>query len=66
MCGSCRVTIDNQLKFACVDGPDFEGHKVNFDELILRSKRFEKEEKKSLRTYEDNCKLIKKVDDMKN
>jgi homotetrameric NADPH-dependent glutamate synthase len=51
MCGSCRVSIDGLMRFACVDGPDFDGHKVNFDELMLRQKRFEREEKESLNRY---------------
>jgi homotetrameric NADPH-dependent glutamate synthase len=51
MCGSCRVTIDDQMAFACVDGPDFDGHKVNFDELMLRQKRFEREEQEALERY---------------
>ena len=33
MCGGCRVTVDGKIKFACVDGPDFDGHKVDYDEL---------------------------------
>ena len=33
MCGGCRVSLGNETKFACVDGPEFDGHKVNFDEL---------------------------------
>lgn len=37
MCGSCRVTVDSEMKFACVDGPEFDGHKVDFDEIISRS-----------------------------
>ena len=37
MCGCCRVTVDGQIKFACVDGPDFDGHKVDFDEVIARN-----------------------------
>ena len=37
MCGCCRVTVDGQVKFACVDGPDFDGHKVDFDEVIARN-----------------------------
>jgi len=45
MCGSCRVKIGGQTKFACVDGPDFDGHLVDFDELMQRQKRFVKEEK---------------------
>ena len=39
MCGSCRVTVGNEIKFACVDGPDFDGHKVDFKELMLRPPR---------------------------
>ena len=52
MCGSCRVTIDGLMRFACVDGPDFDGHKVNFEELMLRQKRFEREEKEALERYQ--------------
>jgi len=48
MCGSCRVTVGGKMKFACVDGADFNGHLVNFDELSLRQKRFEREEKEAL------------------
>lgn len=36
MCGACRVTVDGEVKFACVDGPEFDGHKVNFDEAMQR------------------------------
>src|ERR1035437_868752 len=52
MCGSCRVTVDGKMKFACVDGADFDGHLVNFDELALRQKRFEHEEKAALVRYQ--------------
>jgi homotetrameric NADPH-dependent glutamate synthase len=52
MCGSCRVTIDGAMRFACVDGPDFDGHKVDFNELMLRQKRFEREEKEAMQRYE--------------
>ncbi|MFH1263217.1 MAG: NADPH-dependent glutamate synthase [Pseudomonadota bacterium] len=51
MCGSCRVTIGGKMKFACVDGPDFDGHAVDFDELMLRQKRFEFEEKEAMARY---------------
>ncbi len=37
MCGGCRVTVDGQTKFACVDGPEFDGHKVDFAELMTRN-----------------------------
>lgn len=44
MCGSCRVSIGGQIKFVCVDGPDFDAHLVDFDELSMRQKRFFKQE----------------------
>ena len=52
MCGSCRVTVGGAMRFACVDGPEFDGHKVDFEELIPRQKRFEREERESLELYE--------------
>ncbi|MBP1625354.1 MAG: Glutamate synthase, partial [Acidobacteria bacterium] len=58
MCGSCRVTVGNKMKFACVDGPDFDGHLVNFDELMLRQKRFECEEQGCLKRYEEERKRL--------
>jgi glutamate synthase (NADPH) small chain len=58
MCGSCRVSIGNKMKFACVDGPDFDGHLVNFDELMLRQKRFDCEEQSCLKRYEDERKKL--------
>ncbi len=61
MCGSCRVTIGNKMKFACVDGPDFDGHQVNFDELMLRQKRFECEEQECLKRYEDERKKLAEI-----
>lgn len=47
MCGACRVLIDGKTKFACVDGPDFDGHKVDFDNLMNRLKFYKEEEKAS-------------------
>ena len=44
MCGCCRVTVDGKIKFACVDGPDFDGLSVDFDELMARQKMFKEEE----------------------
>jgi ferredoxin--NADP+ reductase len=44
MCGSCRVTVDGETRFACVDGPDFDGHKVDFAELKLRQNMYLEEE----------------------
>ncbi len=48
MCGCCRVSISNKTKFACVDGPDFDGHEVDFDELEKRNSMYLKEEKEAL------------------
>lgn len=47
MCGGCRVTVGGETKFACVDGPDFDGHQVDFDQAIRRSKMFAASERKS-------------------
>ena len=44
MCGGCRVKVDGQVKFACVDGPDFDGHKVDFKELMIRNNMYKKQE----------------------
>ena len=44
MCGGCRVTVGGKTKFACVDGPDFDGHEVDFDELMRRNTLFREEE----------------------
>jgi len=58
MCGSCRVTVGGKLKFACVDGPDFDGHQVDFEELMRRQRRFQREEQDSLQRYEEACRLL--------
>ena len=58
MCGSCRVTVGGKLKFACVDGPDFDGHQVDFEELMRRQRRFQREEQDSLQRYEEECRLL--------
>lgn len=44
MCGGCRVTVDGKIKYACVDGPDFDGHNVDFDELIRRNSAYKESE----------------------
>ncbi len=58
MCGGCRLTVGGKVKFACVDGPDFDGHQVDFDEAAARSRTFENEERIS---REKHCKLLKGV-----
>jgi len=55
MCGGCRVTVGGKVKFACVDGPDFDGHQVDFDEAIRRQAMYRKEERQSLEAHV--CKL---------
>ena len=55
MCGGCRLTIDGKVRFACVDGPDFDGFKVDFDEAISRTKMYFREEKKRC----EDCKMVK-------
>jgi ferredoxin/flavodoxin---NADP+ reductase len=54
MCGGCRVTVGGETKFACVDGPEFDGHKVDFDNLILRNRRFERHECRALKGLSDS------------
>lgn len=50
MCGACRVTVGGEVKFACVDGPDFDGHEVDFAELRLRQRMYLKEEREAIET----------------
>ncbi len=57
MCGGCRLTVGGETKFACVDGPDFDGHLVDFDEAIKRSAMYRDFENKK---REDTCNLLKK------
>jgi len=52
MCGCCRVSVGGETKFACVDGPDFDGHEVDWDMLIHRLRTYLDEEKESLRLWE--------------
>ncbi len=64
MCGGCRVTVDNKIKFACIDGPDFDGHLVDFDELIKRNRTYTDMEQTAVRDY--NCNLLKKAEELEN
>ena len=52
MCGGCRVTVGGETKFACVDGPEFDGHKVDFDELMQRNSMYSRDER-TLPAYVD-------------
>jgi len=51
MCGSCRVNVGGQMQLACVDGPEFDGHEVDFDDLMNRLNMFKKEEQEALERY---------------
>jgi ferredoxin--NADP+ reductase len=57
MCGGCRVSVGGKTKFACVDGPEFDGHEVDYDELMLRLQAYCEEEKKCHAEY---CRLTGK------
>ncbi len=57
MCGGCRVKIGDQVKFACVDGPDFDGHLVDFDDLMKRLRRFTEQEKSAAARWSENCRM---------
>jgi NAD(P)H-flavin reductase len=57
MCGGCRVKIGNEVKFACVDGPDFDGHKVDFNDLMMRLRRYAEEEKVALARWSESCRM---------
>lgn len=63
MCGGCRLTVGGETKFACVDGPDFDGHLVDFDEAMARSVMYKEFERKK---FEDTCNLMKKGDALIN
>ncbi len=62
MCGACRVTIDGEIKFVCVDGPEFDGHLVDFGELINRNRSYLKEEKMAVEelTYHEGEKCYER------
>ncbi len=59
MCGGCRVTVGGKIKFACVDGPEFDGHEVDFDEMMARLNTYKSYERVALEHYseETGCRL---------
>ena len=61
MCGACRLTVGGKVKFACVDGPDFDAHQIDFDEVINRTRIYKDYEK----SREENCNLLKQADKLK-
>lgn len=52
MCGACRISVGGQMKFVCVDGPEFDGHQVDFDEMLKRMKAFSSQEKVDMSKFE--------------
>ncbi len=61
MCGACRVTVGGKTQFACVDGPDFDGHKVDFDELLKRQGMYLKQEKIAMERFNQKMGLHTEV-----
>ena len=57
MCGGCRLSVGGKMKFACVDGPDFDGHEVDFDEAMSRARTYPEFEKHA---RDEACNLFKK------
>ncbi|WP_316858518.1 sulfide/dihydroorotate dehydrogenase-like FAD/NAD-binding protein [uncultured Cohaesibacter sp.] len=58
MCGGCRVKVGEEIKFACVDGPDFDGHKVDFDDLFTRLQRYRSEESEAMDSWDASCRRL--------
>ncbi len=61
MCGGCRATVDGETVFVCVNGPEFDGHKVDYDELKQRSRMYHEQEKQSLDRFLEHCQAVKSV-----
>ena len=59
MCGGCRIKVGDQVKFACVDGPDFDGHRVDFDDLMTRLARYQREEREAEQRFSASCRMTK-------
>jgi NAD(P)H-flavin reductase len=57
MCGGCRVKVGDKIKFACVDGPDFDGHQVDFDDLMSRLRRFTQDEGAAAERWSATCRM---------
>jgi NAD(P)H-flavin reductase len=62
MCGGCRVTVGGHTKFACVEGPDFDGHLVDFDELMKRQAFYKEQERLAYERYREQCKSLSAVE----
>ena len=64
MCGGCRVKVGDKVKFACVDGPDFDGHQVDFADLMARLARFKPQEQAALERWLDTCKMMQRAPEL--
>jgi sulfide dehydrogenase subunit beta len=62
MCGGCRVKVGGRIRFACVDGPDFDGHAVDFDDLMERLRRYAPSERAALARWQESCRLRGQAD----
>jgi glutamate synthase (NADPH/NADH) small chain len=62
MCGACRITIGGKTKFVCIDGPEFDGHQVDFDEMLKRMNAFKSIEREEMNKLEANCEATKKTE----
>jgi len=63
MCGACRITIGGKTKFVCVDGPEFDGHQVDFDEMLKRMGAFKNIEREEMHKLEEHCEAIPTTDE---
>jgi NAD(P)H-flavin reductase len=65
MCGGCRVSVAGKMKFACVDGPDFDAHEVDFDELMKRQRLFVDDEQRALNDWMTKCRAAQTAGEIK-
>ena len=63
MCGACRITVGGKTKFVCVDGPEFDGHQVDFDEMLKRMGAFKNIEREEMHKLEHTCEATKEEDE---
>ena len=61
MCGGCRVKVGDRIRFACVEGPEFDAHQVDFEDLMFRLQRFKPEEKAALERWQQGCRMEAEV-----
>ena len=63
MCGACRITVGGKTKFVCVDGPEFDGHQVDFDEMLKRMRAFKNIEREEMHKLDTVCEATKETDE---